>query len=166
VDEFALRAQRIYPYDYPVLFWLLPILPAAKRVFDIGGHIGVHYYGYQRYLPFPAELKWEVCEVPSIAKTGAELARQKGMHNLVFTSDFAGAEGADILLAAGSLQYIESPRIEVLCRNGNFPFSAIPSVRSALHRASISGLPIDFPESIIYPPFKLIISIPLISFLF
>jgi len=103
VDEFSDRAGRIFPYDYPALFWLRPALLDAKRVFDIGGHIGVHYYAYERYLRYSPDLIWQICEVPAIVKAGAEQARRRGISNLIFTSSLDDVDGTDILLASGSI---------------------------------------------------------------
>jgi len=82
------RLQRVYSEDYPVLFWLRPILQQGCRVFDLGGHRGHHFYSYGRYIEYPEDLLWTVCEVPAVVKAG---------------------DGATIFLAAGSLHYIEAP---------------------------------------------------------
>lgn len=102
------KLGRIYSYDYPVLFWLQTILTANCRVFDFGGNVGTHYFLYRRYLQFPAGLRWRVCEVASIAQAGEALAAKRGATDLSFTSAFEEADDADILLASGSAQYIES----------------------------------------------------------
>jgi len=101
VDEFSDRAGRIFPYDYPALFWLRPALLDAKRVFDIGGHIGVHYYAYERYLRYSPDLIWQICEVPAIVKAGAEQARRRGISNLIFTSSLDDVDGKGELVADG-----------------------------------------------------------------
>ena len=103
------RMTRVFPSDYPALFWLRDRLPNARRVFDLGGHVGVSYYAYRRYVPFPAGLRWTVCDVPSVTAAGAALAREQEAHALDFTNVVGDASGCDILMAAGSLQYIETP---------------------------------------------------------
>jgi putative methyltransferase (TIGR04325 family) len=108
-DLLRTRSERVFSYDYPVLFWLRPLLAPGRVVFDFGGHIGVHFYGYQRYLDFPADLRWLVCELPSLLKPGEKLAREKGATGLGFTADRRDADGADVLLAAGVLQYVDRP---------------------------------------------------------
>jgi len=105
------RMTTVYPYDYPVLFWLQPLLRSHTVVFDLGGHVGVQYYGYQRRLTFPEGLKWVVCEVPQIVAQGAKLAAQQGKPLLSFTTDVRSADGAAVLIAAGALQYIEAPTL-------------------------------------------------------
>ena len=61
------RIKRIYPSDYPVIFWLQKLFAQAQSsVFDLGGHIGIGYYGYQRYLDYPPGLRWTVSDVPAV----------------------------------------------------------------------------------------------------
>ena len=99
--------ERLNPHDYPVLYWMRPAIEHASSVFDFGGHIGVSYYGYERYLHYPDTLTWTVCDVPAVTRDGTELARRNGRSRLHFTTQIEVADGADVLLAAGSLQYVE-----------------------------------------------------------
>lgn len=106
------RHTQIFPYDYPVLFWLRSLLSPAARVFDFGGHVGVQFYAYQKYLDFPAGLVWTVCDVPTVASVGRDLAAKRGQSGrLTFTTDVYDAEGYDVFIAAGSLQFVESPSL-------------------------------------------------------
>jgi putative methyltransferase (TIGR04325 family) len=98
-------------YDYPMMFWLSRILHHESRVFDFGGNLGTHFYVYNRYLRFPLGVRWTVCEVPSIAAAGARLARLRNAGQLRFTTDYEALDGCDILLASGSLQYLEKPTL-------------------------------------------------------
>lgn len=101
------RLRRLFPSDYPVLFWLRTLLDDVRSVFDFGGHVGIGYHAYQRVLDFPRDLTWTVCDVPAVVTEGERLAREAGATALRFTTDFAGAADAQLLLAAGSLQYVE-----------------------------------------------------------
>jgi putative methyltransferase (TIGR04325 family) len=116
--EFANRRTQIFSFDYPVLFWLAPFLRRPIRLFDYGGHCGTHFYAYAHYVEYSTALEWIVCELPEIIRVGERIAREQGKAQLSFTDRFERAEGADVLLAAGSLQYIESPafsdRLETL----------------------------------------------------
>jgi putative methyltransferase (TIGR04325 family) len=103
------RLAGVYGYDYPVLFWLKPRLPTARRVFDFGGHVGIHFYTYERYLAFSPDLRWTVCDVAATVAAGRGLAAQRGRHEIQFTTRPEEADGADVFLAAGSLQYVEAP---------------------------------------------------------
>lgn len=108
------RMKRVYPADYPVMFWLSSLLKNNASVFDLGGHIGVTYYAYKKYLDYPETLDWTVCDVPEVVKSGKTIARQKNIPDLTFTSDYKALNGYDILLLSGSLQYIDIPLSEII----------------------------------------------------
>lgn len=115
--DFTDRLTAIFPYDYPVLFWLdRAFRQGGRTVVDVGGSVGVHYFAYQPLLEYPAELRWRICEVPAAVAAGKALAAERGARALEFTSELSPAalEGADVLLSAGALQYIEAPRLEEL----------------------------------------------------
>jgi len=110
------RLDRAFPSDYPLLFWLQQLVPQVSSVFDWGGHIGVSYYAYARYLKLPPQLRWIVADVPAIVEEGRALAASRGAVGLSFTSEFADCDGVDVFLANGSLQYVETPLAESLGR--------------------------------------------------
>lgn len=97
--------------DYPVLYWLRTAFDDSHSVFEIGGHVGVAYYGFARILAYPPEIRWTICDVPTIVAAGEELARRRGQTNLRFVTNPAQTEGADIVLACGALQYIDAPHL-------------------------------------------------------
>lgn len=103
------RMHRIESHDYPAMLWLRTALRPGARVFDFGGNVGVSYYAYSRYIEYPADLSWVVCEMAGMVKAGREIAEREGKKNLVFTEDPSLANGADVYFAAGVLQYIEGP---------------------------------------------------------
>ncbi len=109
--EFRDRLTRVLAYDYPVLFWLKSILGPTMRVFDYGGHVGIKLYAYQKYLPILRDLSWLVCDVPSVIDAGRELANRRGgvSERIGFTTDFGEADGFDVIIAGGVLQYVEAP---------------------------------------------------------
>jgi len=115
-----IRAKRIFAYDYPVMWWLERAFEdGACTVLDLGGSVGVHYYGYRRYLEMPAKLAWRVVEVPSMVGVGQALAIAKGASALAFTDDMRQALMAtpsDIWNASGALQYLEDARPGSLLR--------------------------------------------------
>ncbi|MBO9513630.1 MAG: methyltransferase, TIGR04325 family [Variovorax sp.] len=108
------RCRRLYEYDYPVLWWLASALRSgARRVLDIGGSVGVHYYAYSRYLEMPPDLRWQIVEVPMIVSLGQGLAAEKGASALDFSTDLRASladTDADLWLSAGTLQYMEDAR--------------------------------------------------------
>jgi putative methyltransferase (TIGR04325 family) len=112
------RMQKILPYDYPILFWLRAAFASGVRsIFDLGGNVGVHYYGYQKYLTYPEDLRWTVCELPALIAKGKEIAAETGARHLSFSDRFEDIDGYDVALAAGVLQYIESPSLAELIAN-------------------------------------------------
>lgn len=112
--EFEDRRTRVFSFDYPMLFWLRQLLRSTCVIFDYGGHVGTHFYAYRKYLTYPPGLRWMVCDLPAITQAGRVLARHEGVRGLEFTNRFADAEGSDVLIAAGSLQYVEDPRLPAL----------------------------------------------------
>jgi putative methyltransferase (TIGR04325 family) len=135
VDEAALvhvaEASRMAPSDYPMVYWLKPLLSDAAVVFDFGGHVGTKYRAFRDYVAYPSGLRWLVCDVPSVARAGERLARSQQLRQLAFTTDFAEVEGATVLIASGSLQYTEQPLWERLAR-----------VRRPPHHVLINKLPV------------------------
>jgi putative methyltransferase (TIGR04325 family) len=103
------RLDRVYPGDYPMLFWLEQAFNAgATRVFDLGGHVGISYYAYEGYLRYPAALQWRVLDTPAVAKAGREIAAKRDTRKaLSFVDDMTDAASADVLFTAGCLQYLE-----------------------------------------------------------
>lgn len=105
------RIGRLYPSDYPAMLWLRRAMDdGARRVLDLGGHVGIAFHSYQKAMPYPEGLDWLVCDVPAVARAGTELAevmrRPAGTH-LAFTSNWNEADGRDLLFSAGCLQYLE-----------------------------------------------------------
>nr|UXE44448.1 hypothetical protein Hi04_10k_c2441A_00021 [uncultured bacterium]UXE44486.1 hypothetical protein Hi04_10k_c2441B_00034 [uncultured bacterium] len=113
---YAERHQQVYPSDYPVLFWMRTVWGDVRRVFDLGGHLGIAFYAYRRLLPYASDLSWTVLDVPAVVERGDRLARERGETQLSFTEDLGAMSGADVLLAAGSLQFIEEPLSAMLER--------------------------------------------------
>ncbi len=109
-------SHQIYFYDYPALFWIGRSLEDGMRsIFDLGGHVGIKYYAFRRVLSYPENLRWTVCDVPGVVKTGRELAAERGSaEQLSFTTDFHDASGFDVLFASGSLQYLPQRISEIL----------------------------------------------------
>ena len=113
-ELYADRHFKVLPSDYPALFWLDRILRSATSVFDFGGHLGIQYYSYGKYLTYPADLRWTVLDVPSIVKRGQALAAERGQTQPSFTLDFGRVADHEVFFASGSLQYVETPLAERL----------------------------------------------------
>lgn len=117
-DYVEVRAKRVFGYDYPVMWWLEKAFRSgATRVLDIGGSVGVHYYAYQHYLAMPPNIQWQIAEVPAMVRIGREMAAERGASALSFTENLQEAlSGADIWIAAGSIQYFEDGRPSLLLK--------------------------------------------------
>lgn len=102
------RSKKIYPTDYPVMFWLQKLLAdGCANCFDLGGHIGVSYYAYRKYLTYPRTLRWTVHDVPAVMAQGRHWASENDRDGcLSFSDDFDAVSGVDVLMAQGSLQYL------------------------------------------------------------
>lgn len=101
------RLDRVFPDDYPLLFWLERLLPELTSIFDFGGHVGLHFHGWRKLMAWPERLIWTVCEVPAVVDAGKRLAGERGTPQLKFTTRPDDVAGADLFLASGSLQYLE-----------------------------------------------------------
>lgn len=104
--------HRLFPSDYPVLFWLTRLLPQVRLVFDLGGNVGISYYAYSRYLSYPDTLTWLVHDVPAVVSLGRDVAQAElpsGHRQLRFTSGWDELRSADLVIAAASLQFLDDP---------------------------------------------------------
>jgi putative methyltransferase (TIGR04325 family) len=95
-------------YDYQPLFWLSESFREGLRaVADIGGSIGMKYYAFARYTRFPSDVSWRVVDVPAAVTRGRELALERGASpQLTFGESAGDADGCDVLLCLGSLQFL------------------------------------------------------------
>ena len=102
--------------DYPALYWLANLLRAGNReVFDLGGHIGLSYYAFRRYLDYPADLRWLVHDVPAVVSAGRDWAVDHDPEGrLGFTDSRHDANNAGILFTSGALQYLDYTLPELL----------------------------------------------------
>lgn len=112
------RTRRVFINDYPMMFWLERFFGlGARRVFDLGGHIGIAYYAYQKYLAYPDGLRWTVQDVPAVNAAGQRWAAEHdASRRLAFADDVAVASDCDVLFAAGSLQYLDFTLAEAIHR--------------------------------------------------
>lgn len=96
--------------DYPAVHWLYRALQQARAILEIGGHVGVAYYSFQKLIGFPAGLSWTILDTEPVAEAGRRLAAERGRQDLHFISDFSQISGpVDVLFASGSLQYVPAP---------------------------------------------------------
>ena len=110
----ARHPEQLDPSDRPLLPHLKTALAKSQRFFDLGGSVGLGYYTYQRYIDYPPNLQWQVCELPSAVAAGTELARKRGIQNLSFTTDWEAAEGADVFITCGAIQYMQPSLADIV----------------------------------------------------
>ena len=103
--------MRVDAHDYPAMRWLERSFREGMRsVFDVGGSIGIKYYAFAKTLPLPGDVIWTVEDVPAVVLKGKALALERGVaQNLRFTDHMLAGDGAQVLFASGSLQYL--PRL-------------------------------------------------------
>lgn len=107
-DLYTELFRELREWEYPVLYWLDRLMPDVHSVFDFGGHVGILYYGFSRYLDFPSDFRWTVLDVPEVRRRGAEIAAEKGATHLGFTGELSGVNGHDLLLTSGAQPYVET----------------------------------------------------------
>ena len=110
------RFDSIRVSDYPLVHWLDELFARGeRRLFDLGGHTGVSYYGFRRYVDYPPDLEWLIHDTPAAIRAGREIAGERDLdRRLRFTERREDAENHDILLAAGVLQYLDYTLPELL----------------------------------------------------
>ncbi len=114
--------DHILPSEYAPILWLSNILQTKTIIFDLGGNVGLSFYNFQRYLSLSPGVRWIVYDLPTIVKAGEELASENfrhRSHGLEFTSDIQLLGDADVLIAFGSLQYIDEELAKILSCAGN-----------------------------------------------
>jgi putative methyltransferase (TIGR04325 family) len=111
--------------DYPVLVWLGEAFKNSHKIFDLGGSTGYGYYAYRKYISYPAELHWLICEVAEAVNKGNDLLQHLDSPGLAYTTDFDKAEGCQIFLTSGTLQYVEPSLAELLTKLQTKPMHLI-----------------------------------------
>lgn len=113
--------ERMKPSDYAALYWLGRILPESRTILDFGGNLGASYYLFQKYLSYPKDLRWLVCEVSAVAQAGREFAAGREAPHLEFTADISHGDGFDVLYTAGTLQFLSGDLAELIAKLNNKP---------------------------------------------
>ncbi len=110
-------------HDYPVLYWLGRLMPAADPacLVDFGGSVGVSYYTFREYLDLPPGLIWLVCELPEAVALGERVRDARQARQLAFTDDPRCVAGASLVLASGVLQYLDATPADWLRGLGDLP---------------------------------------------
>lgn len=117
------RPRNLRASDYPVMFWIASLIEAGcRRVFDLGGHFGITYYALGQRMRVPDDLDWCVHDVPAVVASGREYAETNDpLRRLRFSERREDADGADVLLAGGVLQYLDYTLADLLGRLAHLP---------------------------------------------
>jgi len=112
------QLHRLRACDYPAMYWIDQLIgDGARRVFDLGGHIGLAFYGFGRYIDYPSGLIWNVHDLDKVVQTGRLIAtRLDPTGKLRFVHVPEAADGCDVLISTGALQYLEYSLPELLNR--------------------------------------------------
>jgi len=100
--------NKIFPEDYPTLYWLNRLNSEISNLLDFGGHVGIKRYAFDKYLPNINEVEWKLYDLPKVIEEARELKQQLDPSrkiNLTF-QDKIKNERIDLFLALGSFQYI------------------------------------------------------------
>lgn len=109
------RLSRLEASDYPPLFWLQYFLAhGQRRIFDLGGHVGLSYYAFKPYLDYPADLRWQVHDMPAVMERGRAMAIERGEQQRLEFVELAQVDGCDVLMIKGALQYLDYSLAELL----------------------------------------------------
>lgn len=111
------KMQQVRVWDYPLLYWLARLAPSC--VVDAGGHTGVKYRAFARHLDLDC-IDWVVFDLPAIVRAGRAKARPED-RTLSFVDRIEDAPAADVLLASGLLQYVNTPLAELVRRMRALP---------------------------------------------
>lgn len=118
--ELYLQRLQVDDYDYPSMFWLQRSFDEGLRTLaDVGGSIGIKYFAFAEFMPFPAGLRWQVIDMPAVAERGRAFAASRGSPaGLEFSSELGDIDGVDVVLASGALQYLPRTLAQMLadCR--------------------------------------------------
>ncbi len=122
-DRWLKQRENLSPHDYPVAFWLDKLINhwGQESLVDFGGSVGVSYYAMKKYMTFPEDLLWIVCELKEAVERGLQISAQRGETQIQFTSDLNVIDGAAIFMALGSLQYLENTPYDLLAQNETIP---------------------------------------------
>jgi putative methyltransferase (TIGR04325 family) len=120
-DAWIPQMSQVTPWDYPVLFWLKPLMDEVDGLVDAGGHIGTKYRAWKHLLPHDGSFRWAVYDLPAIARLGKRLAERDGLTELSFFDTIESAPKVDLFLGSGLMQYLDMPLSVLLGRMQQLP---------------------------------------------
>ena len=109
-----------------MIYWLNRLIECGdiNSIVDFGGHTGVEFRAYRKYLHLPQDLTWQVVDAPSAVAHGQELVQCNDLASLTFSADLSTLSQPDILLCSCSLHIEEFKNLNPGKRNrqGVFKF--------------------------------------------
>ncbi|MAF77544.1 MAG: hypothetical protein CME60_05225 [Halobacteriovoraceae bacterium] len=115
--------HKIFPEDYPTLYWINRLIPHISSLIDFGGHVGIKRYAFDSYLEKINQVKWSVYDLPKVIDEAKNLKTQldpQNEINLNFLNDLEN-QNTDLFMALGSFQYIPKEVPEVLEKLSSLP---------------------------------------------
>lgn len=105
----------IFPEDYALMYWIKSTLRERFNVLDFGGHAGWMFDAFNNIIGFQHDITWTIFDVPAVAAYGEQQNSRRKPPIPVFISDLSAApQNLDILIASGSLQYVDTDFTETL----------------------------------------------------
>lgn len=104
--------EQVPLWDYPILYWLMRLAPELSRIVDAGGHTGVKYRAFHRYLDLE-RVDWIVYDLPAQVRAGQALVRPED-RTLSFVERLEDAPAADLLLASGLMPYLPGSLVDLV----------------------------------------------------
>ncbi len=101
------EAEAVRPGDYAALFYIQQFMPHIRSVFDLGGNVGNLFYSYLKYLSFGSDFRWTVLDLPKTIALGRQIAAERNENRLRFTDQLNDADGTDLFMTSGALQFFE-----------------------------------------------------------
>lgn len=118
--------KQVHAFDWPVMFFIERLIKegALSAVTDFGGHVGVKYYAYRDHLTYPADMLWQVVDVPAVCREG-DSQRPEWASALSFHATVEATAPSELLLCSGSLQYADLSLEQIISRMARAPRAII-----------------------------------------
>lgn len=115
-NELPVLDKRVLDIDYPLLFWLSQIMQPSDRILELGGSIGQGFYSFEKYFPYPDNIRWVIAELPAAVDAGFQISKQRSETRLEFvdSKQINTTDKADIFITAGTLQYMEPSAASII----------------------------------------------------
>lgn len=115
------RMCQLQLWDYPVLYWLNQLKRPGLRLLDAGGHLGTRYIAFGQHIDL-SDIHWVIQDLPAIIAEAKQRQKAGELPAAIrYEADLAQAGPADVLLASGLFQYIDSGFHDLVAKLANRP---------------------------------------------